>query len=612
MSKSIWLGLLICLAILGASTILVLFKNPVARAWLADTSLPYRHGIKRQRGLMLPMRDGTRLYTNVLLPAEYSGTLPTVLMRTTYGGVSFAWSKFFVHHGYAVVQQYVRGRFGSEGDYSPHQYSGPDGYDTLSWIAKQPWSNGKIGSFGCSFLGETQIIMAAENHPNHIAMIVDGAGGAIGTAKDSYGFFGVYENGVLNLASALGWFTGFGASEMNRTPRETDYHAKLQQYTSSLPLIDVAKKVVPFSTGFEDIVGHALTDPWWEEQGYIDRNDRFSTATLHVNTWYDQTTYDSFKLAQHMAENAAHPRAEQQHLLIGPGVHCSSAELSSGVQKIGNMAIDYQDIDYPSIYLHWFDHWLKDRQVDLPPPIQYYLIHGSQWLSTDTWPPMNTAKQLYLSKEFSLLGKPEEPEKEHYHEYHYDPNKPVPTLGGTICCTGRPEDIQGAVDQRQLVERADVLAYVSPPLSEDLNLVGNASASLFVSSSAVDTDFTLKLVDIYPDGSTYNIQDGVVRMRYRGGISKEQLAVPGEIYRLELILRPSAYRFKAGHRVGVHISSSNFPRLARNLNTGEDNHRSTNTKIAINRVYSGHPYASYIQLPTARIPINSLATTTIH
>lgn len=593
-------GALFCIIVIAVS--LILYAQNL-RNWLSDLTLPIRHGMYRERNIMVPMRDGTQLATTVYRPFLTCQACPVILIRTTYGGVDFSEIKYFVRNGYVVVAQNVRGRFGSQGTYTPHRYSRSDGYDTMDWIVRQDWSNGKIGTFGCSYLGESQVILAAAKHPNHICMIAIGAGGAIGDAKGSYGYFGVYENGVLNLASALGWFTEHGAIDHNITPVPENYRDILNRQIDGLPVIDLAQRIVPYKTDFEDIVSHELTDIWWKEEQYISEDDTFTTAGLHVNTWYDQTVHDTFRLAEHLAENAEHPRATHQYILVDPGKHCSSGKLSDGLVKIGQMEIEYKKIEFMKIYLNWFDYWLKDGQISLPPRFQYFLINAASWETATTWPPQKVNVQRYylheqgrLIEEFSSLLD-SSIEKKDVDSYYYDPENPVPTIGGSICCIRSDKEISGSFDQSILRKRNDVLIYQSDPLSSNVDLVGNAKAVIFVSTDSYDTDFCLKIVDQQPNGQAYNLQDGVVRLKYRNGIDNEQLAVPGEVYRVEIDLAPIAYRFKAGHRIALYVSSSNFPRLARNLNTGENSYKNKATKIANNSIHRNKIHASYLDLP---------------
>ncbi len=578
------------------------------RVQIADLILSMREGVSRERGIMVEMRDGVKLKTNVLRPVDASGPLPTVYIQNTYHGFDFSWAKFFVLNGYAVVEQQVRGRFGSEGQYSLYESIGRDGSDTIDWIVAQPWSNDKVGSFGCSYQAESQTILAAENHPNHVAMILDGGGGAIGKVDDQYGYFGVYENGVLNLASSVGWFSenGHKANSADVAADTRIDPALLRATMATLPVVDLVKRLTTRDTFFEDYVSHALADKWWDQQGYINKDDRFSAAALHVNSWYDQTVDGSLALANHMRKAANNERARHQYLLIAPGVHCSAAKHAGGRRVIGEMEIDFEFLDYRKIYLDWFDYWLKDKAVELPPKVKYYDIHGKGWVDADQWPPQDVQLEKFFLSDANLVSRPEEnglsvqnSANANFREFVYDPLRPVPTRGGSICCTGNPDDIQGPVDQSSLVERADVLSYTSKPLQQPFCLAGVPKARLAVSTDAVDTDFTVKLVDVYPDGRMFNIQDGVARLSLREGITRFRPAQPGEIYDIDVVLRASAYTFRKGHKIGLLVSSSNFPRLVRNLNTGDNSPTATKTVKATNRVYSGEKHLSSIILPNA-------------
>jgi putative CocE/NonD family hydrolase len=599
--------IIVTVAALLAISVTIMSNSLYMRTFVKDHLHSIKYGISIKSNILVPMRDGTRLATHVMMPNGEKGPYPTLLLRTTYASRNMRWSKFYVNNGYAVVVQDVRGRAYSEGAYEVHKHSRTDAYDTMDWIKDQPWSSGKIGSFGCSFAGEDQNIYAAEKHPNHIAMISDGAGGAIGSAKDSYGYFGLYENGVFNLASGLGWFSEDGAADNRYGAPIENYKQKIKENIHHLPIDRIIEKTSSGSNGYRDYVMHKLTDPWWHDQGYIVDNDTFSTAVLHVNSWFDQTIMDTFRLRWLMENNAENDRAKHQYLLIGPGTHCTSALLEEGVIKLGEKAINYSDIDYKKIYLDWFDFWLKGEDVDLPPKVMYYVINEDKWMIDDEWPPKEVVKtRLYLGRQpHDSTGKLElnvESSGLAQVSYEYDPDNPVPTLGGPICCTGNEADLAGMVEQSKLRSRKDVLEYQSKPLDEPLIMIGSVVADLSVATDAEDTDFTLKLLDVSPTGKVFNIQDGVSRLRYRKGVDDMQLAEPGEIYQIQLGLRPIAYKFERGHRIGIMISSSNFPRLARNLNTGEAEYSSEKVKTALNTLYHNEKSLSYLTLPFVENP----------
>lgn len=574
------------------------------KALLSDLNLKITEGVQRSKNVMVPMRDGVRLATDIYLPVTDNQPYPVIYIRTTYGGFEFKKVKEFVDNGYAVIVQHVRGRFFSEGEYqSPYWSARVDGFDTIDWIVSQPWANGKVGTFGCSYLGESQIILAAANHPNHIAMIASGAGGAIGKAKDSYGYFGVFENGVLNLASSMGWFTAEGAKYSKVTPRPDDYGERMRSYIDHLPVSEAAKKIAPYETGFDDMINHSLTDSWWDREGYIHPDDKFSVATLHINDWFDQTAHNTFRLAEHMRENALSPRAKAQHVLIAPGQHCAAGKLKAGNVRIGDMTFAYVDKDFMQLYIDWFDYWLKDKPRPLPPKFEYFLIHSGQWFTTNQWPPESTEKVRFFLLEDGRLARESEQRNSQtndgtpYNEFLYDPLNPVPTLGGPICCTYHPDEKSGPIDQQPLNSRSDILRYTSEQVTQDIDVVGSAKVVLFVSTDAKDTDFTVKMIDQYPDGRSLILQDGVFRLRYRNGIHDPRHAEPGVIYQIEFELRPIAYRFQKGHKIEIHISSSNFPRLVRNLNTGGDEYSDPNVVKATNRVYLGGTTSSFVDFP---------------
>jgi hypothetical protein len=487
--------------------------------------------------------------------------------------------------------------------FTPTRNEGADGYDTIDWIKEQPWSTGNVGTFGCSYLGENQLLLAKYKHPNHRAIIAQGAGGAIGKAKGSYGYFGIYEGGVLNLASTMGWFTEHGAKRGYPNARTRGLSGKLRKNIRQLPVRGLAKRTVAFKTDYEDFVSHSLADTWWEEMGYLSDKDTFSTPALHVNGWFDQTVGDTFALAQLMKENTTNESGRHQNVIIGPGDHCYF-ENKSNRMIIGELPVKGGLFDYHKLYLAWFDYWLKNAGPYPPEAVPYriFVLGRNEWMAFDEWPPKSSQPfRLYLrgngignTAEGSLSEKPPGSD-EKPNTFAYDPRNPVPTLGGSICCTGDPQDKPGSFDQRRLESRPDVLVYTSETLSRDLTLAGSFEAVLYISSTARDTDFTVKLIDVWPDGRAFNIQDGVLRTRYRNGLEMEALIEPGKTYRLTIRMRPVAYQFNTGHRVRIHVSSSNFPRLARNLNTGGEEYTGSAAAVAKNSVFHDSSRASHLE-----------------
>ena len=593
MNRSLrWMVLFIGFA---AGLVFFLKGDRTTRQFIADSTMPLRHGLIRESGIQLSMRDGVKLNTRVYKPLSFSADqYPVILMRTTYGAFDFNITKRFVESDYVVVEQFVRGRYGSEGDYSPHRYSGRDGYDTLEWIVSQDWSNGKVGTFGCSYLGEVQIALAKEKHPNHLAAIADAGAGLVGKLEQNYGYFGFYENGVLNLVSSLSWFSENGLHGHSGKAKTLSGRSKAE-IVSQLPVSELDERLAGHQTIFDDFVLHDLGSDWWEEEGYVDEFDTFTTPTLHLNAWFDQGIQGTFDLQKGMIRNAQNSASIEQPMVIGPGNHCQSGKMKTGIQTIGTMDIDYVDIDYWQLYLDWFGYWLKDGKGKLPKKYNFYEIHGRGWLHSNDWKGDLNYQSFYLDEARTLTES--YPNKELSLSYLYDPLDPAPTLGGTICCTGNEEDISGPVPQNKLIERHDVLWFQTSALEDKITLLGAPKTQLQVSTSALDTDFTVKLLDIYPDGRAFSINDSVLRMRYRNSYRDPELVTPNQKYSVTVRLRPISYTILPGHKVGLMISSSNFPRLARNLNTGLHEYSSDEIAVAKNSVYLGGEDASVLQLP---------------
>lgn len=575
---------------------------------MRDTIRGLRHGFRVTRDVRIPMPDDVTLAANVYRPTSAPPPYPTVLVRLPYDknqyGEAVATGEFFARHGYAVVTQDSRGKFNSEGIFTPSRRDDSDGSATIDWIATQPWSNGKVGTYGCSSLGESQVMLARTRNPHHAAMISQGSGGAIGTAGNRYTFFGQFEGGIWNLASGFGWFFDNGSKERGHPrPPPVDHGAVLNE----LPTIDLVRRYRKDPTDYEAFISTPFSDPFWRELGYISDEDRFATPALMVNSWQDQTVADTFALAEVMRRNAdSEELRENLHVIVGPGNHCALHEafdVGVGDFRVGEQARK----PYFEWYLAWFDHWLRDRSSPLPdlPRYYVYVMAEDRWIKAESWPPAGTrVEPWYLASERAANGVSGDgrlgrttPQGEGADDYVYDPARPVPTLGGPICCTGKLNTRSGIVDQRAVEERGDVLVYTSAALEDGLRIVGPLQARLFVESSALDTDLMVKLADVAPDGVSYNVQEGALRLRYRDGYTQPARLVPGQVYDVTVDMRAIAHYFKPGHRVRIQITSSNFPRLERNLNTGGRNYDETEAVVAHNRIWHGSQYPSAILLP---------------
>ncbi len=570
-----------------------------------------KYEIRVERSVRVPMRDGTRLSTDLYFPENAGEKLPVILIRTPYDKTSFFMQRtrkgpyIFAGQGFVVAVQDVRGRFESEGTFTVSKRDSEDGFDTVTWLGTQSWANGNVGTYGCSYLGEVQILQSKLRNPYLKCMIPQAAGTALGTAGDRYRFF-PYNGGALELAPIVGWFYQNGSKVFYRPqPRIRDIDFKKIWW--SLPVIDMLKKAGVPPTDFEDCVSHEPADPWWEEFGYIAEADRFDVPVIHVNSWYDYGVADTlyfFNLFQRNAESAV--CRDNQFVIVSPTAHCDS-EYTSEQTLVGKRDVGDPRFDYWRIYVAWFDHWLKGIKNGITnmPRVQIYVMGRNQWEADNEWPLARTRFTKYYfhsnGRANSRFGTgrldTERPGDEPSDHFTYDPKTPVPSVGGPICCTGTPDAPPGGFDQSEVEVRNDVLVYTSSVLEEGIEVTGPLQVVLYVSSSAPDTDFTGKLVDVYPDGAAYNVQEGILRARYREGFDRKVFMKPGKVYEVKIDLHATSNLFGPGHRIRVEISSSNFPRFDRNLNTGGNNFDETEWVIAQNTVHHSADYPSHIILP---------------
>lgn len=585
--------------------------------------------VRVERSVMVPMRDHVRLSTDLYFPEGVAGKLPTVLIRTPYDKKHFYRNEdaepywvgpyIFAGQGYVVAVQDVRAKFESEGQAFVMNAAEPqDGYDTVSWLAAQPWSNGKVGTYGCSYLGEAQYEQAKLRNPHLAAMIPQGAGPV------KYHNFGVYTGGVFELAAAFGWFRENGNSFHPHLPldippaefRETAKYFNLNpivprttyaKFWSLLPVVDMMDKAQAPPSDWKDIVSHEAGDTWWEQLGLIQDTDRFDVPALHINSWYDWGAAETLQLFNLLRTNAETARGrDNQFIVLSPTTHCVS-ETSSSNTVVGSRNVGDAQFDYWGLYLRWFDHWLKgdDNGVTKRPKVQFYVMGKGEWRSDNEWPPARTKYTNYYlhsgGHANSRFGdgtlSTMEPGREAPDRFTYDPATPVPSVGGPECCTGTEEQPAGAFDQSNVEMRNDVLVYTTPALSSGIEVTGPLQVVLYVSSSARDTDFTGKVVDVYPDGTAYNVQEGILRSRYRDGYENKVWMKPQSVYKLVIGLEATSNYFGAGHRIRLEISSSNFPRFERNLNTGGNNFAETSFQSAMNTIHHSKVYASHIVVP---------------
>lgn len=542
---------------------------------------------------MIAMRDGTMLATDVYLPAG-EGAVPTVLMRLPYdksanGQVRF-WVQRFNKHGFAVAVQDMRGRYRSQGTFAPYPNEGADGATTIDWIVRQAWSNGRVGTLGCSALGESQFMLARQKHPAHRAMIPIAAGGAIGTAGGRHAYFSTFEGGVFNLAAGFGWFSGQGGKTGDRMESpQVDYPKSL----ASLPLIDMVASVRPDPTDFEAFLSNFDNPGFWEKAGYVSDRDTFATPTLLVDTWHDLGIGSTMVLAEVVRRSVP-----DTHVIVAPGNHCDYLQ-SSEPGRVGDLEFSPKTrLDFVDIFVRFLDHWLNDGPEPKLPAYTYYVLAEDVWRESATWPPQGARPlSLYLSstKTGDLVPEPDRV-SEGTREFLSDPFDPVPSVGGPICCTGDPEARAGPLFQNIIEGRKDVLVYTSDVLEAPLRIAGPVSATVLVSTDVPDTDLVVRMTDVDPHGKSLTVQEGALRLRYRDGFDRIAMMQPGEIYPARVNMRDIAYLFRQGHRIRVHIAGSSFPRLERNMNTGGANYVETNGRPATIRIHTSASRPSKLDL----------------
>lgn len=590
------------------------------------TAAENEYAVKAVRSNMVPMRDGTLLSTDLYIPDGAEGKLPVILVRTVYGkNPVFDETQVLqtlLKRGYVIAVQDIRGRYESEGKYAVATNRREDGYDTVEWLIAQEWSNQKVGTAGCSYLGETQVVLAAAKHPAHVTSIpMSPASGYYAPGRAWQAFDG----GVFELGQTAGWFAGSGTqvfygppawvdrqqwfrsaqAKLFSQPPEIDF-AKYLPLLNTLPTFDILQRANLPPTEYEKFATSLPDADYFRNMDFVKQSDTVDVPMLFMDSWYDYGAAETLAMFNQFQKKGLSKRARNnQFIIIGPSTHCgypwASEHTFVGERDLGDARLDYW-----GIHLKWYDYWLKgiDNGITDMPKIQYYLMGKNQWRNADQWPLKNTIyKKLYLSgggQANSRLGDGvlsfQPPQDSATDVFVYDPATPVPSLGGHTCCTGTDTEA-GGYDQSSIEMRNDVLVYTSEVLPEGIEVTGQLEVVLQVSSSAVDTDFTAKLIDVYPDGKAFNIQEGAIRMRHREGLAKKVLMAPGKLYEVRLDLHASSNYFSAGHRIRLEVSSSNFPRWQRNLNTGGNNFDETVWQVATNRVHHSKEHLSYVVLP---------------
>ena len=580
--------------------------------------------------IMVPMRDGVGLQTDVYLPKGEEGPFPVIFVKTPYNfnkieGGQLEWAIEAIERGYAFVVQNERGRYYSEGEWEILGRPRTDGYDSLDWIAEQSWSNGNVGTMGCSSTAEWQMALAALDHPAHKAMVPMAAGAGIGRVGEFYEQGNWYKGGVHQTLFTV-WLYGvqqdirpqfpddLSKAELQRLRKMYDLAAEMpevdwKKHLETLPAIDWLESAGANAGPGATLLARKPNDPAWYEGGLYHDDEDFGVPAFWFNSWFDVSQGPNLAMFNHVRENASDREVRDgQYVLVAPTLHCGfyripeHKDLIAGELNVGNATFPL----YEQVF-GFFDHYLKDQANDFrkeTPRVQYYTMGKNEWSSSNEWPPESAEPRVfYLSSDGqanSVFGNgrlsTEPPEGREADMYTYDPMNPVPALGGGVCCNSDAA-LGGSYDQRAIEARADVLVYTSEPLERDTEVTGSIRTTLYVSSDVKDTDFTVKLVDVHPDGTAYNVDDTILRARYREGYDKEVFMTPGEVYELNPTAMSTSYEFREGHRIRVEIASSKFPQYMRNLNTGGNNYDETEGVTARNSLHHSAEYPTRIVLP---------------
>jgi putative CocE/NonD family hydrolase len=564
-----------------------------------DAPLPAQH-YRTETNVAVPMRDGVVLRADVLRPIE-AGRFPVLVYRTPYGKDAaqqeYTTFRHAVERGYAVVIEDVRGRYHSGGEFRPYENEGRDGYDTIEWAATQPWSNGAVGTFGLSYPGAVQWLAAVENPPHLKAMV------PAMTFSTPQNFF--YAGGTWDM-SWMEWIWDNIAWEVRvkkNLPGPRTYEEALAAWKDegpkmlgALPLVEVEqlRQTAPY---YYDWLRHPAEDPWWNWSELRDKYGRTQAAVLNLSAWYDDnygpegatTNYAGLLRAR------AGEKDPRTHLLLGPWVHGvdNTAKTHSGEREFGASAA----IDYDEVVLRWMDRFLKGAEngVEREKPVRYFVMGRNEWRESDAWPPAARGTTLFLAsppqgERMGTLSPKPNGGKKKFTEFVSDPANPLVN----------EYDSSGAHDYRKLADRANVLTFDSAVLQEDTEVTGPIRADMFVSCDCRDLDLWVRLQDVAPDGTAFNLMSpglDVLRASYRELKRGRQLLEPGKIYELKLDNLITSNVFLKGHRIRVQISGSFSPNFSRNLQTGKSEVTSAEMKKASIRVYHDGRHASQVLLP---------------
>jgi hypothetical protein len=616
---------------------LFLFMLQSSVMLLAQDTLPVYRKLSEiaviDQKVMMPMRDGVRLATDIYRP-KGNGKVPVIFSRTPYNVNSWVDGKMTsrtfedafeaVSRGYAYVVQNERGRFFSEGEWDILGTPLTDGYDAFTWMAAQNWSNGKIGLIGCSSTAEWQMAVASQHHPALAAMVAQGYGAGIGKVGRFQEQGNWYRGGAQQMLFTS-WLYGTQNDRFRPTlPKDIPQQdlIRIQRFydmATEMPRVDwaAALKYLPVSDIIRNVDGQngvydrmilrKPNDPDWYRGGLYHETMPLDVPGYWFVSWYDVSTAPNIELFNHVRRNAKDKAvADNQYLVIAPVLHCSYKRATENT-VVGERSMGDARLNYDELTWGWFDMLLKGEENGFKannPRVRYFTMGINKWQSAESFPLPNTnVIPFYLSSkgkantrngDGGLAAKTAS--KDLPDTFTYDPMNPVPSYGGNVCCTGNA--IQGgSFDQSKMELRDDILVYTSEPMQEGVEVTGFIESTLFVSSTGKDTDISLKLLDVHPDGKAYNLDETIQRLRYREGYDKEVFMEKGKVYKVEMSPMATSNFFAPGHRIRIEISGSNFPRFERNLNTGGSNYNESNGVSVQTSIHHSKAYPSVLRLP---------------
>jgi len=599
------------------------------------------------RKVMIPMRDGKRMAADIYRPKDTSRKYPTILVRTPYNfnfwdvalGAPADMSRPLeaVRRGYAYMLLQERGHFFSEGNWDILGPPLTDGVDAINWITAQSWSNGRVGTTGCSSTAEWQLAVVAQNIPGLVTFNVQGFGAGVGRVGPYYEQGNWFRGGAVQMLFIVWLYDeqnpvrpmfppDTSQADLIRVARAFDLapHFPPVDWARALwhlPEQDIIEAVggphgifadpMPVPTGGA-MIRRTPNDPAWYRGGLWHDSMPIARPGLWFMSWYDVSVSPNLAAYNFVRRTAPAPVGDQQVAIIAPVLHCAYTRASEHT-RVGDLDVGDARLNYDELVYAWFDHYLKGEANGIPeqlPRVLYYVVGANRWEAASSWPPEGAQTRTFyfssqghanaLTGDGELAERP--PATDQPDRFVYDPGNPVPTHGGGGCCQGNAVEF-GAFDQRAIEARNDVLVYTTPPFTEGFEMSGPITVTLYVSSDVRDTDFTFRVLDVYPDGRAFNLTENIQRMRYRNGYDKPPVWMqPGQIYPVTFQPIDFSNYFFPGHRLRVEISSSNFPRFDRNLNTGGNNYDETRWVVAHNAVHHSTVYPSRITLTVVPQP----------